>query len=265
MTMFNTTTNPLRKTMDEKRSVFGLFVSELRSPWLGSMLDAAGYDFCILDMEHGAFSIAEASALVVGFRGGHCTPLVRIPAIRRDIFTPLLDLGVGGIVVPNVETADDVRACVEFMKYPPLGSRGLSLSRPHTGFVPADRDRFLAEANARNLLIVQIESPKAVEKLDEILAVPGIDVAFVGCADLSLSMGIPNDPASGPLRETLELVLGKAKQYGIHGGTNVTQPDVIAALAPLGLRVITVTTDTKGFLDGISRPLQTVIALTDER
>ena len=242
----------------EDRPVFGIFVSELRSPWLGTMLDAAGYDFCILDMEHGTFSLAEISEMAAGFRGGHCTPIVRIPSIRRDIVTPLLDLGIGGIIVPNVETADDVRNCIEYMKYPPLGSRGLSLSRPHTGFVPTDRDRFLAEANARSLLIVQIESQKAVKNLDEILAVPGIDVAFVGCADLALSMNVANDPSSGPLRKMIELVLDKATQYGVHGGANVAQPDVVAALTPRGLRVITVTTDTKGFLDGISHPLQSI-------
>ena len=258
MTIFNTNVNPLQKTMNEKSPVFGLFVSEIYSPWLGSMLDAAGYDFCILDMEHGAFSMPEISAMVAGFRGGHCTPIVRIPSIRRDVITPLLDLGIGGLVVPNVETADDVRTCIEYMKYQPQGSRGLSLSRPHTGFVPTERDRFLAETNARNLLIIQIESPRAVENLDKILAVPGIDVAFVGCADLSLSMGVPNDPTLGPLRETLELVLRKANQHGIHGGANVTQPDMIAALTSLGLRMITITTDTKGFLDGIVRPLQSI-------
>jgi len=124
--------------------------------------------------------------------------------------------------------------------------------------VPTDRNRFFTENNERNLLVVQIESPKAVENLDEILAVPGIDVAFVGCGDLSFSMGIPNDPSSGPLREILELVLDKANRLGIHGGANVAEPDVIAALSPLGLRMITVTTDTKGFLDGISRPIQSI-------
>ena len=255
---FNTNTNPLRQMIDEKQSVFGIFVSELRSPWLGSMLDAAGYDFCVLDMEHGAFSISEISAMVAGFRGGHCTPIVRIPSIRRDFITPLLDLGIGGIMVPNAETADDVRACIESMKYHPLGSRGLSLSRPHTGFVATDRNRFVTEANERNLLIIQIESPRAVENLDEILTVSGIDVAFVGCADLSFSMGIPNDPSSGPLRETLKLVLDKANRLDIHGGANVTEPNIIAALVPLGLRMITVTTDTKGFVDGVARPLQSI-------
>jgi 2-keto-3-deoxy-L-rhamnonate aldolase RhmA len=144
------------------------------------------------------------------------------------------------------------------MKYPPQGSRGLSLSRPHTGFVPTDRDRFLAEVNARNLLIVQIESPQAVENVDEILGIPGVDVAFVGCADLSLSMGVSNDPSSGPLRETLELVLRNANRRGIHGGANVTQSNIITALTPRGLRMITVTTDTKGFLDGVSHPLQSI-------
>ncbi len=248
--------NPLRERLSEDRVSFGIFVSELRSPWLGAMLGATGYDFCILDMEHGAFSLPEISSLLAGFQGSSCTPIVRVPAMRRDIVTPLLDLGVGGIMVPNVETAEEARLCVELTKYPPLGSRGLSLSRPHTGFTATDRDRFLADANERNLLIVQIESPRALENLDDILIVSGIDVAFVGCADLSLSMGIPNDPATGLLRNALELVIDTANRNDVFGGANITKQELIETLSPRGLRMITVTTDTKGFVDGITRSLQ---------
>ncbi|MCL2743382.1 MAG: aldolase/citrate lyase family protein [Planctomycetaceae bacterium] len=257
-TFFTTDTNPLRDALNETKPVFGLFVSEIKSPWLAAMVNEAGYDFCVFDMEHGTFSLSDISAMTAAFCGGHCTPLVRIPSIRRDIITPLLDLGIGGIVVPNVETADDVRTCIEYMKYPPQGSRGVSLSRPHTGFASVERTRFLELANARNLLIIQIESQQAVENLDEILSVPGIDAAFVGCGDLSLSMRISSDPVSGPLRETLEHILDKAGQYNVHGGANVSHPHLIEALIPCGLRVIAVTTDTKGFLVGISRPLHSI-------
>jgi 2-keto-3-deoxy-L-rhamnonate aldolase RhmA len=209
-------------------------------------------------MEHGAFSLPEVSAMVAGFQGGHCTPIIRVPAVRRDAILPALDLGVGGIMVPGVETAQEVRDCIEFMKYPPQGSRGLSFSRPHNGFASLDRDRYVAEANARNLLMIQIESPRGVENLEEILDVPGIDVVFVGCADLSLSMGIPNDPNSGPLRATLENVLRKTDARGLIGGANLTRAELIDALFPLGLRIVTCATDTKCFLDGLSNPLKSL-------
>jgi 2-keto-3-deoxy-L-rhamnonate aldolase RhmA len=220
------------------------------------MLNTAGYDFCILDMEHGAFSFSDISAMLTGFLGGNCTPIVRVPTIRRDVFLPLLDLGIGGIMVPNIETANDVKMCIDLMKYPPLGTRGLSFSRPHTGFTSPERECFLNDANIRNLLIIQIESPKAVENLDDILSVSGIDAIFVGCADLSLSLNIPNDPMNEPLRSILERILRKATEYGICGGANITRLNLIESLASCGLRIVTCTTDTKGFLDGITRPLK---------
>lgn len=257
---FSTTTNPLRKKIESGEPAFGVFVSELYTPWLGTILEAAKYDFCILDMEHGAFSLPQISAMVSGFQGSRCTPIVRIPAVRREIVLPVMDLGVGGIMVPGVETAEEIRRCVDFMKYPPMGSRGLSFSRPHAGFAAPDRDRFLAEANARNLLIVQIETSTAVEHLDEILSVSGIDVAFVGCADLSLSMSVPNNPTKGVLRQTLENVLKTASKYNIAGGANLTQKELIESLVPAGLRFVTCSTDAKALLDGLSRPLQNILS-----
>jgi 2-keto-3-deoxy-L-rhamnonate aldolase RhmA len=254
--MFSLYHNPLRERIATKKTSFGIFVSEIRTPWLGTMLNTAGYDFCILDMEHGAFSFSEISGMLSGFQGGNCTPIVRVPAIRRDLFLPLLDLGIGGIMVPNIETANEVQSCLDFMKYPPLGTRGLSFSRPHTGFTSPERNRFLNDANERNLLIIQIESPNAVENLDEILSVSGIDAVFIGCADLSLSLKIPNDPANKPLRNILEQILRKTTEHGLCGGANITQKNLIESLAPNGLHLVTCTTDTKGFLDGITRPLK---------
>jgi 2-keto-3-deoxy-L-rhamnonate aldolase RhmA len=207
-------------------------------------------------MEHGTFSFSDIWAMLPGFLGGNCTPIVRVPTIRRDVFLPLLDLGIGGIMVPNIETADEVKMCLDLMKYPPLGTRGLSFSRPHTGFTSPEREHFLNNANVRNLLIIQIESPKAVENLDDILSVSGIDAIFAGCADLSLSLKIPNDPVHEPLRNILEQILQKAAKYGVCGGANITQVNLIESLVSYGLRIVTCTTDTKGFLDGITRPLK---------
>ncbi|MDR1140499.1 MAG: hypothetical protein LBL62_02325 [Planctomycetaceae bacterium] len=254
--MFSLHYNPLRERIAEKEISFGIFVSEIRTPWLGTMLNTAGYDFCILDMEHGAFSCSDISAMLPGFLGGNCTPIVRVPAIRRDVFLPLLDLGIGGMMVPNIETANEVKACLDFMKYPPLGTRGLSFSRPHTGFTSPQRDQFLNNANVRNLLIIQIESLQSVENLDDILNVSGIDAVFVGCADLSLSLNIPNDPMNEPLRSILERILRKTTEHGLCGGANITQKNLIESFVSCGLRLVTCTTDTKGFLDGITRPLK---------
>jgi 2-keto-3-deoxy-L-rhamnonate aldolase RhmA len=129
-------------------TVFGLFVVEMRTPGMGLLLDAAGYDFAIFDMEHGSYTLSDLAGTVPGFRGCRCVPLVRVPVIGREFFQAALDLGVAGIVVPMVESAADARACIDLMEYPPAGKRGVSYCRPHSLFQTPIGGRFTAP-NAR--------------------------------------------------------------------------------------------------------------------
>lgn len=168
----------------------GLMVSELKTPFLGAILDSAGMDFAILDQEHGSYGSDMLAMLFAGFRGGRCQPIVRVPEIRRDAFLTPLELGAAGVLVPRVETADQARAIVDFCRYPPGGSRGVSLSRAHTGFKRVTAADYLPRANAEILIGVQIETAEALNVLDDILAVEGIDMAFIGPSDLSVSCGI---------------------------------------------------------------------------
>ncbi len=241
----------LHKRFLAGETAFGLFVVELRTPNFGTLLDAAGYDFAIFDMEHGAYTMSDLAVMVPGFRSCHCVPLVRVPAIRREFFQASLDLGVAGIVVPMVESAADVRACIDLMKYPPIGRRGVSFCRPHSLFQEHNGDGYTAEANKNTLLVVQIESARGLDQLDEILAVPGIDIVFVGNTDLSQSLGCPNDLESGQLRHAIELILKTASARKIVGGANVTEPSIVAELHENGLRFITLTTDVERFFAGL--------------
>jgi 2-keto-3-deoxy-L-rhamnonate aldolase RhmA len=233
-------------------TVFGLFVAELRTPGMGLMLDAAGYDFAIFDMEHGSYTLTELATMVPGFQGCRCTPLVRVPAVRREFFQATLDLGAGGIVVPMLESAADARTCVELMKYPPLGRRGVSYCRPHSRFQTPVGGSFTDEANQNTLLVVQIESARGLEHLDEIVAVPGIDVVFVGNADLAQSLGCPPDLDHGPLREALERILRTAAAKRIIGGANITDPQLVAELHACGLQFVSLTTDVERFVAGLT-------------
>lgn len=107
----------LRRRFLADETVFGLFVVEMHTPGMGLLLDAAGYDCAIFDMEHGSYTLADLAAMTPGFRGRRCVPLVRRPAMRREFFQASLDPGFAGIVVPMVESAADARACVDLMKY----------------------------------------------------------------------------------------------------------------------------------------------------
>ena len=241
----------LRKRFLAGETAFGLFIVELQTPNFGTLLDSAGYDFAVFDMEHGNYSIADLAVMLPGFRGCHCVPLVRIPAIRREFFQATLDLGVAGLVVPMVESAADVRACIELMKYPPLGKRGVSFCRPHSCFQGHDNDGYTDKANDDMLLVVQIETAKGLHHLEEIFAVPGIDVAFVGNTDLSYSLGCPNNLESGQVRDAIELVLKTASARNIVGGANITDPKIIDEMHKKGLRFVSLTTDVELFISGM--------------
>ena len=248
--------NPsLRQRLLADETIFGLFVVEMRTPNMGTLLDIAGYDFAIFDMEHGSYTLSDMAVMLPGFRGCHCAPFVRVPTVRREFIQPLLDLGVTGIVVPMVETAADAQACVQLMKYPPVGKRGVAYCRPHALFRTPTDSRFTAEANENTLLVVQIESAQGLAHVDEILAVPGIDVAFVGNADLAQSLGCPPALESGRIRDAMETVLKSAAAHKVVGGGNVADPGIIADLHKHGLRFVTLTSDVERFLVG----LQTVI------
>ncbi|MDD4871935.1 MAG: aldolase/citrate lyase family protein [Kiritimatiellae bacterium] len=246
----------LRRRLLAGEMVYGLFIVELRAPGMGVLIDTAGYDFAIFDMEHGSYTMSELAAMLPGFSGCHCVPLVRVPTVRREFFQPLLDLGVSGIVVPMVESAVDARMCVDLMKYPPAGKRGVAYCRPHSFFKNPTGGHFPEEANENTLLVLQIETAKGVEHLDEILAVPGIDVIFVGDADLAQSLGCSDNMERGQVRDVAERILRTANSRKIIGGVNVVDPEIIAKLHEIGARFVTLTGDVDLFIAGLEKVIK---------
>lgn len=252
----NNGTPSLKQRLRNGETVCGIFIAELRSPNLGTILESTGCDFGIFDMEHGSFTMQDLACMVPGFRGPRCRPLVRIPSVRREFIQSVLDLGVEGLVVPMVESPEEVHACLEMMKYPPAGKRGLSYCCPHAGFRASDRDRLIATANENLLLVVQIETATALENLDSILAVPGIDVVFIGNTDLALSLGQPNDLSGGQVHDAIRFVLQTAASKGIVGGSNFIDPRFGAAFYADGMRFISLDTDIERFTVGLESEMK---------
>jgi 2-keto-3-deoxy-L-rhamnonate aldolase RhmA len=215
------------------------------------LLDAAGCDFALFDLEHCPFSLPDFAGMFPGFRGSRCQPMVRVPAVRREFFQPLLDLGARGIMVPMVEDPETVREAVSLMKYVPRGRRGIHFSTPHTLFQVVDRDAYIRAADNNILFAVQIETAKGLANLDAILAEPGIDVAFVGNADLAASLGLPNNLATGPVHDATRRVWRAAQARGIAGGGNFLNPEFATRFYEDGLRFITLDSEVGGLLAGL--------------
>ena len=171
--------------------VFGPF-SKTSDPAIVETLGYAGFDFIILDTEHGPNSIETVQNLIRAAQLSQMAPIVRIPSGDYEMIGKTLDVGAAGVQVPQVSCAEDVRSATEHAKFAPLGMRGVCRYVRAAEYSSMDKADYFRHANEA-LLIIQIEGQAALDNLDEILAVEGIDIVFVGPYDLSQSLGVPGE------------------------------------------------------------------------
>jgi 4-hydroxy-2-oxoheptanedioate aldolase len=209
---------------------------------LGSTLGAeqlahVGFDWLVIDQEHGAIDATLTQSLLQAISATETVPLIRVPWNSGDWIKRALDAGAYGLVVPMVCDRADAEAAVQATRYPPLGARSIGGSRTRL-YGGAD---YVEHANEEILLIVQIEHKKAVENAREILSVPGIDGYFIGPGDLCASLGLPNtwDPDFPEYWAALEKVDRVARELGVPGGIH-SSPGRVTAMLERGYRFIAI-------------------------
>ncbi|GKV66939.1 MULTISPECIES: HpcH/HpaI aldolase/citrate lyase family protein [unclassified Sporosarcina] len=188
---------------DEKKTV-GSWL-QLASPLSAEIIAKAGFDWALIDMEHAPGDIMTLIGQCQALNAYDVEPFVRTPWNDKVIIKKILDAGVYGILVPYVNTAEEARAVVAAAKYPPEGVRGIAPSPRAGGFGMNDLN-YLQHANEQMLIIVAIETPEAVENVEEILAVEGLDGVFVGPMDLATSMGHFCNPAAEEVQDAIAKV-----------------------------------------------------------
>ena len=171
--------------------VFGPF-SKSSDPVIVETLGYAGFDFIILDMEHGPNSIETIQDLIRAAQIAGMAPIVRVASSDYEMIGKVLDVGAAGAQVPQIACARDVRAAIEHAKFAPLGMRGVCRYVRAAEYSSMNKADYFRRANEA-LLIIQIEGQAALDNLDEILAVEGVDIVFVGPYDLSQSLGVPGE------------------------------------------------------------------------
>ncbi|MDP3317397.1 MAG: aldolase/citrate lyase family protein [Devosia sp.] len=174
----------LRRAINEKRPAVGMMVM-MDGGASARVLAHLGYDFLIFDLQHGAIDLSGIEAVLAGVKGTECTPIARVHPRRPDQIEWVLDLGAHGVLVPMVNNADDAAVATRACRYPPRGRRSVAALRN----VLVRGADYMHQANDDVLCIIQIEHIEAVERLDEILDVEGIDAVLPGHVDLALSMG----------------------------------------------------------------------------
>lgn len=183
-------TNHVKARMNENQPVYGV-LSSLASPHVAEMIGLSGCDFAVIDGEHGLGSESQHIACVQALAGTPATSVLRVPSSNPVAIKRALDIGVEGLLVPDVRTAEEAQAVADACFYPPRGKRGFAagtLRAADYGFAVED---YVQNASSELLLCLMIESAEGVENVEAIAAVEGVDVIQVGPFDLSYELGVP--------------------------------------------------------------------------
>ena len=242
--------NRFRQKLKNGEVVFGQMVLELFTSGIGPMLSACDLDFVIYDMEHGRCDVALAAEMIASCRGSDIVPMVRVPDLDAAPLSRVLDLGARGVMVPRVETRAQMERIVAELKYAPEGKRGVALGIAHDLYRAGDAS-FFARANDDTAVIVILETVRAFENLDEIVSVPGLDVAWMGHYDLTVSMGIPAQFDHPRFLEAMDALVDSCRRHGVAPGFLPATPAITAHWIQKGFRAISLGSDIGVFLSAV--------------
>ncbi len=234
--------NPIKQWVKQGKKVSGAWL-QMASPIAAEIMARAGFDFLMIDMEHGPGDVLTLVAQCQAMNGSGAVPFVRAPWNDLVTIKRILDAGAYGVLVPYVNTKEEAQAAVRACKYPPQGIRGIAASPRAPGYGQNSMANYLTRANNETMVLVAVETPEAVAHLDDILMVEGLDAIFIGPMDLSTSLG--------------------------HFG-NPSHPDVVAVIAGIEKKILasgkslaTISGNWQQALDLYRRGYQMVLLMAD--
>jgi 2-keto-3-deoxy-L-rhamnonate aldolase RhmA len=231
--------NPARERLERGEVAIGVGLRQARTVDVAAAMKTCGFDWLFLDLEHNSMSLDTAVQIAMAANGAGIAPLVRIPAGRYDMATRALDGGAWGIVAPHIDTPDEAREVVARLKYPPLGHRSIAGAMPQFDFASRPLGEATAAVNAGLLLVVMLETPRAIENAEAIAAVQGIDALHVGANDLCMEMGIPGDFLHRDVERAFAAVIAACRKHGkwpAMGG--VYSEDGLGKYVGMGVRMV---------------------------
>jgi len=251
----------LRKRVLAGECVYGTMIRQARDPGAPTVFAAAGYDFVFIDMEHGNYSMETMADLIRGAKSAGIASIIRVPHLETFFISRILDAGAEGIMVPMTSTKRQAEEVVRFSKYTPLGQRGFGTQTGQTDYKPLKASEAMREANEHTLIVAQIETPEAIENIDAILEVEGIDVGLIGPNDLSISMGMTDQMGSEIITKAIEKVVESAKKKGKASGIHIGNIEALKKWRAKGMTVLAYSTDiafmyntSKSSLEELKRP-----------
>ncbi|MGI5857182.1 MAG: HpcH/HpaI aldolase family protein [Candidatus Merdivicinus sp.] len=219
-----------------------------------AFVEAAGYagcDFAILDMEHGPTSLQEMQNNIRAAQVSGMVPIVRVPSLSETAISQALDIGAAGVQIPQISTAEDAQEAVRAARYYPQGERGVCRFVRAAHYSSLERSAYFAEAN-QSLVIIQLEGRQAVENLEGILNVDGVDILFIGPYDLSQSLGVPGQTTHPRVLAQMSEIVSRAKEKGVVLGTFTDSAETMKTWMEAGVRYLSYSVDVGIFSEACS-------------
>jgi 4-hydroxy-2-oxoheptanedioate aldolase len=248
-------------------TALGVVLRYERGPHIARAMQASGFEWLFLDLEHSSMPLDSVAAISLASLDAGITPMVRVPAMDLGTAIRVLDTGALGVLMPHVDTVEEARVIADAFRYPPMGHRSISSTLPHFHFKSPPIVEACRALDAATLVGVMLETPAAVENADAIAAVPGIDLLFIGAADLTAEAGLHGQADHPQVVAMFAQVVAAARRHGKLVGIGGIADDVqFARCCAMGMQLILVGTDL-GFLmsaaSARTRALRAVIGTSD--
>jgi 4-hydroxy-2-oxoheptanedioate aldolase len=231
--------NAARERLDAGEMALGIILRQARTVDIAPAMKACGFDWLFLDLEHNSMNLDTAVQIAVSALGAGIAPIARVPAGQLWMATRFLDGGGLGIVAPHVDTPEEAQEIAKALRYPPLGHRSVAGGLPHFGYRKLGLADTCNGINAATLVIVILETPKAISNADAIAAVPGIDSLLIGTNDLAMELGIPGGFGDERIVAAYQNVCDACRKHGKFAGVGGISDDaLLRRYIQMGVRVV---------------------------
>lgn len=243
--------NPLKPKIEKQGWVLGTFV-EIPAPQVVEILGLAGFDFAVIDCEHGSLSPERVDDMIRAASSTAITPIVRVPQCDPVAVRLPLDAGAAGIHVPQIETTEMAKAAAQYARFHPQGSRGMHPYVRSASYRAFPTSEYLSAANQEVAVVVHVEGAGGLRDLDAILEVPGIDVVFLGPYDLSQALGVPGQVNDPRIEAAIRDAVARCPADRVIG-TYADSPEGVRKWRDAGVRYLTMNIDAGMLLASASK------------
>jgi 2-keto-3-deoxy-L-rhamnonate aldolase RhmA len=250
--------NTVKQGLKRGELQIGCISSQLRTPEAVRALAAAGLDWTFFDAEHGAFDLETLVELTRAASQAGLCPIVRVADLQYALVARALDCGAQGIVLPRAESPERLAEAVSWTRFPPMGVRGYGLGPAHLDYETVSIAEVVAHMNEQVMVVAQIETRTALERIDELLSVPNIDAVLIGPADLSVSLGLPGQFEHPALIAAIDRICESCSRHGVATGIHLRTLALAKQWRDRGMRLLSCNSDI-GFL--LEKATETVTAL----